>query len=122
MRPDLFQKVVDEVVAELPPDLLKAIGAVQVVVQEAPSKDQLERSGMAPGADLYGLFDGVALPDKQGDWDRTFPDRVILYRRPLEEDFPDPRDLRREIRTTLIHELGHFFGMDEDDLRERGYA
>jgi predicted Zn-dependent protease with MMP-like domain len=46
----------------------------------------------------------------------------VLYRRPLEEAFPDPRDLRREIRITVFHEVGHFFGLDEDRIRELGYG
>jgi predicted Zn-dependent protease with MMP-like domain len=49
------------------------------------------------------------------------PDKVTIYRLPLEADFPDPADLEREIRITVLHELGHYFGMDEDRLGELGY-
>ena len=51
----------------------------------------------------------------------NLPDKISIYRGPLEEDFPDPRDLRSEIRITLLHEIGHYFGMDEEDLRRLGY-
>jgi predicted Zn-dependent protease with MMP-like domain len=63
----------------------------------------------------------VSLPDKSASYPDPFPDRVVIFRRALLEDFPKAADLKREIRITLIHELGHFFGMDEDDLAARGY-
>jgi len=122
MKQDLFQRVVDEVLADLPPELSQALGTVQIVVRGAPTREELKRSGMEEGEVLYGLFEGVALPDKTSAGDQTLPDRVILYRRALEDDFPGLKDLKREIRTTLTHELGHFFGMDEDEIEKRGYA
>ena len=122
MKSDPFQRVVGKVISELPPALSAALSTVQVVVREVPSKDELKRAGLKPGDSLYGLFDGVALPDKPGDGSQALPDRVILYRRPLEEDFPNPKRLEKEIRVTLIHELGHFFGMDEGQIEKRGFA
>jgi predicted Zn-dependent protease with MMP-like domain len=62
----------------------------------------------------------VPLPDR-GDWAGSLPDRIAVYRLPLEESFPDPDELVREIRITVMHELGHYFGMDEDQLEELGY-
>jgi predicted Zn-dependent protease with MMP-like domain len=70
--------------------------------------------------DLFGLYEGVPLPER-GDEAGSLPDRIAIYRRPLEEEFPDPRDLEREIRITVLHELGHYFGLDEDRLAELGY-
>ena len=122
MKPDVFQQVVDEVLAELPPDLHKALDQVQIVVQDSISRDLLDRIGLPPDEELYGLFDGVALPDKSSENDQTFPDRVFLYRKCLEEDFPKRAELKQEIRVTLIHDLGHFFGMDEEEIEKRGYA
>ena len=121
MKPDAFERVVQEVLAELPQDLRKALDTVQIVVQESPRSDDLDRSGMEPNGDLYGIFDGVSLPEKSAVNPDPFPDRVVLFRRALLEDFPRKAELKREIRITLIHELGHFFGMDEDDLAARGY-
>ena len=121
MKPDAFDRVVQEVLGELPKDLRGALKTVQIVVKEAPTVLELGRAGLEAGEDLYGFFDGVSLPDKSASYPDPFPDRVVLFRRALMEDFPKAADLKREIRITLIHELGHFFGMDEDDLAARGY-
>ena len=121
MKPDAFDRVVQEVLKELPKDLRGALETVQIVVKEAPTSVELGRAGLEAGEDLYGFFDGVSLPDISASYPDPFPDRVVLFRRALLEDFPKAADLKREIRITLIHELGHFFGMDEDDLAARGY-
>jgi predicted Zn-dependent protease with MMP-like domain len=121
MKPDAFDRVVQEVLKELPKDLRGALETVQIVVKEAPTEVELGRAGLEAGEDLYGFFDGVSLPDKSASYPDPFPDRVVIFRRALLEDFPKAADLKREIRITLIHELGHFFGMDEDDLAARGY-
>jgi len=121
MKSDAFDRVVKEVLDGLPKDLRRALDTVQIVVREAPEGDDLDRAGLEPDDDLYGYFDGVSLPDKSAEYPEPFPDRVVLFRRALVEDFPKAADLKREIRVTLIHELGHFFGMDEDELAERGY-
>lgn len=94
---------------------------MQVVVQDWPKPEQLVDAGLGPNDVLYGLFEGIALTEKTYPDTQTFPDRVTVFKGPLEEDFPEPRDLKAEIRLTLLHELGHYFGFDEEDLRERGY-
>ena len=70
--------------------------------------------------DLFGLYDGVPLPER-GDMAGALPDRITVFRRPLEEEFDDPAELGAEIRITVLAELGHYFGLDEDRLTEFGY-
>ena len=70
--------------------------------------------------DLFGLYEGVPLPER-GDMAGSLPDRIAIYRLPLQEEFPDPAELEEEIRITVLHELGHYFGLDEDRLAELGY-
>ena len=94
----------------LSPELARALRNVAVVVEDENPEDP----------DLFGLYEGVPLPER-GDEAGSLPDRIAIYRRPLEEEFPDPRDLEREIRITVLHELGHYFGLDEDRLEELGY-
>ena len=74
----------------------------------------------ADDPDLFGLFEGVPLTEG-GPAPGALPDRIAIYRRPLEEDFTDADELREEIRITVLHELGHYFGLDEDRLAELGY-
>ena len=94
----------------LPPEIARALRNVAVVVEDENTEDP----------DLFGLYEGVPLTER-GDEAGSLPDRIAIYRLPLEDEFPDPRDLRREIRITVLHELGHYFGLDEDRLGELGY-
>ena len=105
-----FDEHVRAALDSLPPDLALALRNVAVVVEDENPDDP----------DLFGLYDGVPLPER-GDDAGSLPDRIAIYRRPLEEEFPDPADLEREIRITVLHELGHYFGLDEDRLEELGY-
>jgi predicted Zn-dependent protease with MMP-like domain len=94
----------------LPPHLAAALRNVAVVVEDENPEDP----------DLFGLYEGVPLPER-GDMAGALPDRIAIYRLPLEEEFPDPAELVEEIRITVLHELGHHFGLDEDRLAELGY-
>jgi predicted Zn-dependent protease with MMP-like domain len=71
--------------------------------------------------DCFGLYEGVPLPER-GDWAGAMPDRIRIFRLPLVESFPDPDELEREIRITVLHELAHYFGIDEDRLEDLGYS
>jgi predicted Zn-dependent protease with MMP-like domain len=96
-----FEEHVRRALDSLPPDLARGLENVAVVVEDENQEDP----------DLFGLYAG-------GDYG---PHTVTIYRRPLEETFPDPGELEREIRITVLHELGHYFGLDEDRLAELGY-
>jgi predicted Zn-dependent protease with MMP-like domain len=95
---------------ELPPHLAAALTNMAVVVEDENPDDP----------DLLGLYHGVPLPER-GDMAGMPPDTISIYRIPLEESFPDPNELREEIRITVLHELAHYFGLDEDRLAELGY-
>jgi len=96
---------------ELPPHLASALENVAVVVEDENADDP----------DLLGLYHGVPLTER-GDMAGMPPDTISIYRLPLEESFPDPADLQEEIRITVLHELAHYFGLDEDRLAELGYG
>ena len=121
MDPSKFEAVIHATLSELPKELREALGTVQIVVQEKPSTEQLASVGLASDEDLFGLFEGLSLKEAPLGSDRTFPDRVVLFQEPLVRHFPRRVELEREIRITLIHELGHYFGFDEEELRERGW-
>ena len=117
MSHDDFERVVEKAVAELPADLRDRIDNLAIVVEDEPTRQQLRGLGMDPDGDLlFGLYEGVALPDRSFDYSNVLPDRVVIYRLPLLEACRDRRELHREIRATVIHELGHYFGFDEEDL------
>jgi predicted Zn-dependent protease with MMP-like domain len=105
-----FDNVVRAALDTLPPHIAGALRNVAVVVEDENPEDP----------DLYGLFDGIPLTEG-GPGPGDLPNRIAIYRRPLEEDFDDVDELREEIRITVLHELGHYFGLDEDRLAELGY-
>jgi predicted Zn-dependent protease with MMP-like domain len=105
-----FEDHVRAALDELPPNLASALNNVVVVVEDENPDD----------ADLFGLYHGVPLPER-GDVAGLPPDTISIYRIPLEDSFPDPEELRDEIRITVLHELAHHFGIDEHRLAELGY-
>jgi predicted Zn-dependent protease with MMP-like domain len=105
-----FEDDVRAALDELPSDLAAALRNVAVVVEDENPEDP----------DLFGLYHGVPLPER-GDAAGLLPDKISIYRKPLEDSFEDPAELREEIRITVLHELAHYFGIDEDRLAELGY-
>jgi predicted Zn-dependent protease with MMP-like domain len=95
---------------ELPPGLARSLRNVAVVIEDENPEDP----------DLFGLYQGVPLPERGNDTG-LLPDKISIYRIPLEDSFPDPDELREEIRITVLHELAHYFGLDEERLAELGY-
>ena len=106
-----FTRLVAEALQELPPWAAAALDNVAVIVAGEDPDDP----------DLYGVYDGTALPDRVGDA-HDEPARILVYRLPLVADFPERGALRREVRITVLHEVAHHFGLDEDRLEDLGYG
>jgi predicted Zn-dependent protease with MMP-like domain len=106
-----FEQRVERAIASLPPELREAVQNVDISVEDQLPEDP----------DCFGLYEGVPLPER-GDWAGAMPDRIRIFRLPLVESFPDPDELEREIRITVLHELAHYFGIDEDRLEDLGYS
>ena len=109
-----FERVVDRALAGLPGELREAMDNVAVLVDDEDDEDP----------DLYGLYRGTPLTERSNEgYAGSLPDTVTIYRRPLIADFgDDPIRLEDEIRVTVVHELGHHFGLDEDELERLGWA
>jgi predicted Zn-dependent protease with MMP-like domain len=105
-----FEDHVRAALDELPPHLARALENLAVVVEDENPDDP----------DLFGLYHGVPLTER-GDTAGSLPDKISIYRIPLEESFSDPDELREEIRITVLHELAHYFGLDEERIAELGY-
>ena len=113
--PDEFEVLVEKALDGLPEEFSDLLDNVVVLVDEEPDPEDLEAMGLDPGEELFGLYQGV--PQAQRD---TFysglPDRVIIYRGPILRHCQNRREVIREVRDTVVHELGHHFGMEEDDM------
>ncbi len=117
-----FEELVGRTIEALPGEVRSRISEVAIVVRDEPSVAERKAAGLRRGEDLYGLFQGEPATEQSlGDLPRL-PDRIVIYRRPLERAFPDPEELAAEVRTTIIHEVGQALGMDERRMRRLGYA
>lgn len=115
----VFERALERAIDALPRQLRPLLDEVAIVVDEVPTPEQRRTSYLAHDEMLYGLYEGTPPTEYAADW-VPFPNKITLFRRPLQEDFPDPLDLAEEVRITLIHELAHHAGFDEDRLEELG--
>lgn len=117
-----IREEVGRVIDRLPRTFREQLVNVEFVVENRPSTELLRAEGLDPRKDsLYGIYQGVPLPDRSALDPPLLPDKITIFAEPLLEDFPDPEELREEIRLTVLHEIAHYFGMDEDQIEELGY-
>jgi len=117
MSRDEFEKVVAHALDGLPPEIAERIENVAVVVEDEPSDEEIEDAGLDPETEtLFGLYQGLALTERGAGASGMLPDRIAIYRLPLLESCADRGELIREIQDTVVHEVGHFFGLGEKDL------
>jgi predicted Zn-dependent protease with MMP-like domain len=108
-----FDAHVERALAELPDELRRAMSNVEIVVEDENLEDP----------DLFGLYTGIPLTERDSGYAGALPDKIEIYRLPLEEEFGhDPELLEEEIRVTVIHELAHHFGIDDDRLDDLGWG
>jgi predicted Zn-dependent protease with MMP-like domain len=117
--PDRFERLVDRALAGIPMPYRAALREVAIVIEDEPTRDQLRENGLGPDDGLYGLYEGVPRTEWGADW-APVPNKISLFRIPLEDDFADPDELAEEVRITVIHELAHHLGIDDDRLHELG--
>jgi predicted Zn-dependent protease with MMP-like domain len=109
----IFEEHVERAIDSLPPELRKAMSNVEIVVEEQNAEDP----------DLFGLYLGIPLTERDTGYAGALPDKIAIYRLPLVEEFgDDPEVLEDEIRITVLHEIAHHFGVDEDRLTELGWS
>jgi predicted Zn-dependent protease with MMP-like domain len=109
-----FEHLVEEALAGLPPQFAELLENVAVVVEEEPSDDDLEV--MEDDGELLGIYRGVALTRRTHDMLPMLPDQIAIFRGPILRIARSRRDAIHEIRDTVIHELGHYFGLDDHDM------
>jgi predicted Zn-dependent protease with MMP-like domain len=115
-----FEKLVEDGLALIPDEIRSRINNVQIVIEDEPGDDLLEELGVPPDETLFGLYTGVPLTERTMGYS-ALPDRIVIFRRPLIEEFADPAAIRREVARTVIHEVAHHLGIDEERLAELGW-
>jgi predicted Zn-dependent protease with MMP-like domain len=115
-----FIILVRQALRDVPPPFKDHLRQIDIVVKRRPGPADLLDADLAPDESMYGFYRGVPLTERDGGYQMVSPDIIDIYQEPLEDDFPDERELVNEIRTTVLHELAHFFGIDDDRLEELG--
>ncbi len=116
-----FLRLVQQAYEALPDNVTKALQNLEVVVERWPSRDLLDDLGDVRSYELLGLYIGVPLPDRGSELPQL-PDLIYLFQRPIERRCSRPQEVVEEVRVTLLHEVGHYFGLEEEDLERQGYG
>jgi predicted Zn-dependent protease with MMP-like domain len=120
MDRDQFIDLIRASLQDIPEPFASHLEQVDIVVKRRPSREDLEDAGLRPGESMYGFYRGIPLTERNSGYTLVAPDIINIYQEPLEEDFPHEEDLVDEIRITVLHELAHFFGIDDNRLEELG--
>jgi len=113
-----FEQLVAEALRLIPRRFQREMKNLALVVETEPSAELLEEMEIEPPDSLYGLYQGTPLPERTWAFGNALPDRITLFQRPIEEDCEDDDEVRAVIGETLIHEVGHYFGLSEEEIEE----
>jgi predicted Zn-dependent protease with MMP-like domain len=118
MTREQFERLVVEAISLIPKRFRHEMKNLALVVEDEPSVELLEEMEIEPPDSLYGLYQGVPITERGWDHGNRLPDKITIFQRPIEEDGEDEDDVRAIIGETLIHEVGHYFGLSEEEIEE----
>lgn len=113
-----FERHVQEALTTIPDEFRAAMNNLAIIVEDEPSRELREELELEPNDTLFGLYTGTPLTERGASYGNSLPDRILLFQGPHEREAADDDDLVGSIGETLIHEIGHYFGMDEDQIEE----
>ena len=116
-----FRRLVEQAVRGLPSSIRAQLNNVEIVVEDEPALHQIE-AREDDADELFGLYEGTPLSERSSAYTMVLPDRIVIFRGPLERAFDDPNEIAEEVRITVLHELAHHFGFDEDRIADLGLA
>lgn len=115
-----FRRLVREAVATLPPELLRRVHNVDIVIEWRPTAHDRKAARIGGGHTLLGLYHGIPLTRRGENYNLVLPDKISIYQEPIEEMCADDEAVREQVRKTVLHELGHYFGISDARLGELG--
>src|SRR6185436_19993636 len=118
MQREKFESLVADALASIPRTFRDAMKNIAIVVEDEPSRELLREMGIRPPDTLLGLYSGTPLTERSWDFGNRLPDRIQIFQGPHERDAEDDEDLVVAIGETLIHEIGHYLGMSEEQIEE----
>ncbi len=121
-RHQRFHTLVSRVVRELPDDLQQLLDNVAIIAEDEPQAGHLEDAGLEPGDELFGLYQGIPRTERDSGYSLIVPDRILIFLGPLERACSTRQEFEEQVRITILHELGHHLGFDEDGLDQLGLS
>jgi predicted Zn-dependent protease with MMP-like domain len=121
VTPEHFRQLVEEALNTLPPEIARAMDNVEVIIAPWPTIDELRSAGIDPRrGTLFGLYQGIPLTLRTQGYNLVLPDKITIYQGPITAVHHTDEAIRHQVRRTVIHEVAHHFGIDDDRLRELG--
>lgn len=118
MTSERFTTLVEDALRDIPRRFRDAVQNVAVIVEDEPSAELLDEMDMEEDDVLFGLYQGIPLPERGASYGNALPDRISIYQNSIEEACEDEEDIRACVAETLIHEFGHYFGMTEEAIED----
>ncbi len=116
-----FEELVAEALEEIPEPFASHLSNVDVVVEAEPSPEDLDRLAVAEGRTLFGLYQGVPQTERGPGYTFVMPDKITIFRGPILRSCSDEDEVYDEVATTVVHEIAHHFGIDDERLDELGW-
>ncbi len=113
-----FERLVAEAVTLIPKRFRREMQNLALIVEDEPSPQLLAEMEIEAPDSLYGLYQGTPLPERSSGYGNHLPDVITIFQRPIEEDCDDEDEVRAVVGETLIHEVGHYFGLSEEEIEE----
>lgn len=117
-----FDRIVKRAIRRIPEELRQHLDNVLITVRKRPSQEMLEEMEVPPGEELLGFFSGIPLVEQSVTDPPLYSDTIFIFQEPLEEMCRTVEELEEEIELTVVHEIAHYFGIDEERLEELGYS
>ena len=118
MKREAFRRLVDEALESIPPEFRDAMQNIAIVIEDEPTLEQLASVEIEPPDTLLGLYEGTPLTERHWAHGNVLPDKITLFQGPIEDSSDDDEDVVVAIGETLIHEIGHYFGLSEEQIEE----
>jgi predicted Zn-dependent protease with MMP-like domain len=116
-----FESLLDQAIRELPEEFREKLKNIAIMLEDYPSDELLEQEGVPEDETLFGFYEGVPLTERDSNAP-LYPDRILIFQQAIKDACSSPEEIKEELRITLLHEIAHFFGMDDDEVEEAGYG
>jgi predicted Zn-dependent protease with MMP-like domain len=113
-----FEQLVDEALDGLPPEFAERLDNIEMIVADQATPEQLAKVSVKDPNNLLGLYEGIPLTSRPQAYAGALPDRISIFRLPIQAMSRTDEDIKKQVRSTVMHELGHYFGMSEEQLRD----